>query len=772
MGAVRGGRSGVGCGASGVCVARRGTFGAASAGTGPTLRLLPRMPLIVAAVMALIGARAYAQEPAPPDTAVRGPEVEDVRFPGARRLDRQLLKDAIVTQETECRSGWLWLVCAVTDLDFAERKAYLDAAELERDRARLEELYRAWGFPDARVGVRTETQPDGDVVVEFPIEEGEPIIVRAVEVRGLDSVTPPVRLRWPLPLRPGDPYAQPLIEASQVAIVAAFAERGYPFAQVEVSGDVDQAARTASVTFQALPGPPGVFGPVSIRATPPLREEDVRERLAFREGERFRLSALEETQRALLELPAVQTATVTPVQVQLPDTAIPTVITVEPPDRVEGLALEGNISSARCLEAAVYWRDLYFRGEPRVFAIGVGFSNLLAKQLGGDFPCASAGEGGEDFDDPSYFVEAELVQPWRDDPWTWLTFRGLAARESAPRAYVRRGFGAEAMVSRRLRPGLVASLGYAPQRFELEGSPLYFCGNFGACTPASIDEFGEPTWLAPLQASILWTPAGPPGFIQPPNLRQTFVERRLVRPRWRPWARGTLQAAGAATASELSFARALVEAATTRNLGVRFEIAGRTRGGLLATGDDLQPYLRFYSGGGSTVRGVSQNLLGPKYLIATPARAVAFGCELEFDGCPAGLVVDDDDVAARPTGGDLLLEANLEGRVWITERVQLAAFADYGMLARQWLGGPGTPGDASDSESLITPGIGVRVLTPLGPVRLDAAYNPQGTKVYPLFTEDPTTGDVIFLGNVAYDRYRGEGFWGRVKLHLGIGQVF
>jgi len=750
MAAARGGRHGVGREVGGARAAFLVLLGAVMAGAAP-LR---------------------AQEPAPPDTARRGPEVEAVRFPGATRLDRQILEDAIVTQETECRSGWLWLVCEVTDWDFAERKAYLDPAELERDRARLEELYRAWGFPDARVGVRTETQSDGDVVVEFLIEEGEPIIVRAVDVRGLESVTPPVRLRQPLPLRPGDPYAQPLIEASQVAIVAAFAERGYPFAQVEVAGDVDQAARTASVTFQAVPGPPGVFGKVTIQATPPLREEDVRERLAFREGEPFRLSALEETQRALLEVPAVQTATVTPVQVQLPDTAIPVVITVAPLERVEGLALEGNISSAQCLEAAVYWRDLYFGGKPRVFSIGVGFSNLLAAQLGGDFPCASAGEGGEDFDDVNYFVEAELRQPWRDDPWTWLTFRGFVARESAPRAYVRRGFGAEAAVSRRLRPGLVASLGYAPQRFELEGSPFYFCGNFGACTPASIDEFGDPTWLAPLQGSIFWTPAGPPGFIQPPNLRQTFFERRLVRPRWRPWARGSLQAAGAATASELSFARALVEAATTRNLGVRFEIAGRTRGGLLATGDDLQPYLRFYSGGGSTVRGVSQNLLGPKYLITTPANAVAFGCVLELGGCPAGLVVDEDDVVARPTGGDLLLEANLEGRVWITERVQLAAFADYGMLARRWLSGPGTPGSASDSESLITPGVGVRVLTPLGPVRLDAGYNPQGTKVYPLFTEDPVTGNIIFLGNVRYDRFRDEGFFGRVKLHLSIGQVF
>lgn len=749
MGAVRGGRRGVESRAGGECAALLALLGAA-----------------------LAVAPAGAQEPSPRDGEARGPEVEDVRFPGAERLDRQLLEDAIVTRETECRSGWLWLVCEVTDFDFAERKAYLDPAELERDRARLEELYHEWGFPDARVSVRTEPQPDGDVVVEFPVEEGEPIIVRAVEVRGLASLTPPVRLREPLPLRPGDPYATPLIEASQVAIAAAFADRGYPFAQVEIAGDVDQAARTASVTFEALPGPPGVFGPVTIHATPPLREEDVRERLAYREGEPFRLSALEETQQALAELPAVQTATVTPVQVQLPETAIPTVITVAPPDRVEGLALEGNISSAQCVEAAVYWRDLYFRGEPRVFSIGVGFSNLLAGQLGGDFPCASAGEGGEDFDDVNYFVETELRQPWRDDPWTWLTFRGYVARESAPRAYVRRGFGAEAAVSRRLRPGLVATLGYAPQRFELEGSPFYFCGNFGACTPASIDEFGDPTWLAPLQARIIWTPAGPPGFIQPPNLRQTFFERRLVRPRWRPWARGNLQAAGAATASELSFARALVEAAATRNLGVRFEIAGRTRGGLLATGDELQPYLRFYSGGGSTVRGVSQNLLGPKYLITTPENAVALGCALELVGCPAGLVVDKDDVVARPTGGDLLWEASVEGRVWVTERVQLAAFADYGVLARQWLRGPGTPGRAADSESLLTPGVGVRVLTPLGPVRLDAAYNPQGTEIFPLFTEDPLTRDIIFLGNVAYDRYRNEGFFGRVKLHLGIGQVY
>lgn len=749
MGAVRGGRRGVESRAGGECAALLALLGAA-----------------------LAVAPAGAQEPSPRDGEARGPEVEDVRFPGAERLDRQLLEDAIVTRETECRSGWLWLVCEVTDFDFAERKAYLDPAELERDRARLEELYHEWGFPDARVSVRTEPQPDGDVVVEFPVEEGEPIIVRAVEVRGLASLTPPVRLREPLPLRPGDPYATPLLEASQVAIAAAFADRGYPFAQVEIAGDVDQAARTASVTFEALPGPPGVFGPVTIHATPPLREEDVRERLAYREGEPFRLSALEETQQALAELPAVQTATVTPVQVQLPETAIPTVITVAPPDRVEGLALEGNISSAQCVEAAVYWRDLYFRGEPRVFSIGVGFSNLLAGQLGGDFPCASAGEGGEDFDDVNYFVETELRQPWRDDPWTWLTFRGYVARESAPRAYVRRGFGAEAAVSRRLRPGLVATLGYAPQRFELEGSPFYFCGNFGACTPASIDEFGDPTWLAPLQARIIWTPAGPPGFIQPPNLRQTFFERRLVRPRWRPWARGNLQAAGAATASELSFARALVEAAATRNLGVRFEIAGRTRGGLLATGDELQPYLRFYSGGGSTVRGVSQNLLGPKYLITTPENAVALGCALELVGCPAGLVVDKDDVVARPTGGDLLWEASVEGRVWVTERVQLAAFADYGVLARQWLRGPGTPGRAADSESLLTPGVGVRVLTPIGPVRLDAAYNPQGTEIFPLFTEDPLTRDIIFLGNVAYDRYRNEGFFGRVKLHLGIGQVY
>lgn len=749
MGAVRGGRRGVESRAGGECAALLALLGAA-----------------------LAVAPAGAQEPSPRDGEARGPEVEDVRFPGAERLDRQLLEDAIVTRETECRSGWLWLVCEVTDFDFAERKAYLDPAELERDRARLEELYHEWGFPDARVSVRTEPQPDGDVVVEFPVEEGEPIIVRAVEMRGLESLTPPVRLREPLPLRPGDPYATPLLEASQVAIAAAFADRGYPFAQVEIAGDVDQAARTASVTFEALPGPPGVFGPVTIHATPPLREEDVRERLAYREGEPFRLSALEETQQALAELPAVQTATVTPVQVQLPETAIPTVITVAPPDRVEGLALEGNISSAQCVEAAVYWRDLYFRGEPRVFSIGVGFSNLLAGQLGGDFPCASAGEGGEDFDDVNYFVETELRQPWRDDPWTWLTFRGYVARESAPRAYVRRGFGAEAAVSRRLRPGLVATLGYAPQRFELEGSPFYFCGNFGACTPASIDEFGDPTWLAPLQARIIWTPAGPPGFIQPPNLRQTFFERRLVRPRWRPWARGNLQAAGAATASELSFARALVEAAATRNLGVRFEIAGRTRGGLLATGDELQPYLRFYSGGGSTVRGVSQNLLGPKYLITTPENAVALGCALELVGCPAGLVVDKDDVVARPTGGDLLWEASVEGRVWVTERVQLAAFADYGVLARQWLRGPGTPGRAADSESLLTPGVGVRVLTPIGPVRLDAAYNPQGTEIFPLFTEDPLTRDIIFLGNVAYDRYRNEGFFGRVKLHLGIGQVY
>lgn len=621
-------------------------------------------------------------------------------------------------------------------------------------------------------------------------QDGEPpeVTVRAVEIRGLGPAFEDALDLDRLPLTTGDPYTQERLDAAQRRIREALAEAGYPWAVIEVGGEVDEVAGTALVIFDVEPGPPAVFGPITVQTQPPIREEDVRRLLEYAPGDPWRPERLRSTVARLYELPIVESATITPVDVQPGDTVVPTVVTVTATRR-RGLELEGTVSSVRCLQLAGFWRDRYFLGRPRHFSLGIGFSNLLANELGGNFPCTGVGEGA--YGRPDYFVTTELIQPWRGDPRTAVLLRGSAFRESWAQTYVRRGFGARGMVSRRPRTGLELLFGYAPEWTELDGAGIYFCGNFGACTPEAIDRFTGSSWLSPLDARVAWTPYGPPGLIvPPPDRRQPSETLEPVDPEregvdvqapvalWRPWVRAGFEGAATPTGSDFSYVRGQFEGAITRPLGFRFELAGRSRIALLGGEDVLPPQVRFYSGGLNTVRGVGQNLLGPKFLTVSANNVAEIGCDLVPNGCPPGLVVDPDRVGVRPTGGDAVIEANAEARAWVGRRAQVAAFVDYGILWRNaftdLVGFSGMVGQ----EALVTPGVGVRVLTPIGPIRLDVAYDPSGARTYPLFTEDPATGDVIFLGDVVYDPYgfddvRGfERFIRRLQLQVAVGQPF
>ncbi len=721
-------------------------------------------PVMVAVILALgRTGQGYAQDASEPP---RGPEVTKVEFEGATSLDTDILQNAIYTRATECRSPLLFLFCAL-GFGFAQEEHYLDEEELARDVERLTLLYEAWGFPGAAVAV--ETRPDGrdEVEVVFRITEGEPIRVASLEVRSLDALDPPVELPEPLPLRVGGLYALPLIDSTETVIVRAFAERGRPYAQVQVGGAVDEAARTASIVLEIDAGPAVVFGETTIEAESPIDEDVVRERLAYAPGEPFRPSAIEETQRRLYALPIVERVGVEPAGLETGATVVSPRLVVES-RRTSGIQVEGTISSTECLEIAAFWTSRYFLGRPRLFSIGAGVGNLFSSQLSG-FPCTGVDDdAGDEFTALDFFIDAALRQPWPGHPRTEILLRGYAVRETAPRVYVRRGYGGQVGVAREFRPDLTASALYSPSRNELTGSDFFFCGTYGVCDPEGLDELTDFTWLSPVELIGIWTPEGPP------------VQVRLPRPgeRWRRWARGGLEGAAFFTGSEYDYIRTIDEAGITRIVGERAEVAAHARVGLLIGAEEvLPPQVRLYSGGVNTVRGVPQNLLGPKILVTDPGTAVAFGCTLDPGGCPAGLTIDPDDISVRPTGGKLLFEANLEARHWLSAALQAAAFADFGLLARD----PWGDEDALVSENwaaLLTPGIGIRILTGLGPIRIDLAYDPSGDVIVPLLTRDPLDGTIIVLGDVRYAPHTFDDpglwteFWRRLQLQVAIGQPF
>jgi hypothetical protein len=99
--------------------------------------------------------------------------------------------------------------------------------------------------------------------------------------------------------------------------------------------------------------------------------------------------------------------------------------------------------------------------------------------------------------------------------------------------------------------------------------------------------------------------------------------------------------------------------------------------------------------------------------------------------------------------------------------MRLAAFVDAGMLWER-----GRP-DLAPAALRITPGFGLRIATPLGPARLDLAYNPYSALRGTLFKTDSAGGLTKVQDGFAIDRRSRDPFF-RIPLtvQFSVGQPF
>ncbi len=129
-----------------------------------------------------------------------------------------------------------------------------------------------------------------------------------------------------------------------------------------------------------------------------------------------------------------------------------------------------------------------------------------------------------------------------------------------------------------------------------------------------------------------------------------------------------------------------------------------------------------------------------------------------------GVPIDPDSVRVAATGGNRLAVANIELRVpspVLSSRLRLAAFVDAGGV---WQRG----GAERTTLIRVTPGIGLRVATPLGPARLDVAYNPYKLQPGTLFQFDQAGNLTPVPGEGSYILPRNRKF----AIHIAVGQPF
>jgi outer membrane protein assembly factor BamA len=410
------------------------------------------MPGFLIGILLLLTATSAAAQGSAVTGSTRGPEVRSVEVVGAGAVEPEVILRVLATRASRCRSPLLVPACAL-GIDGAILRSYLDEAELRADEERLQALHLSFGYPAARVNAEVNRLPRGGVAVRFITWPGEPLIVRSVQIRGLEDL--PDRVELPsLPIVPGDRLGLGPLETAQRIIAGRLAADGYAFAQVGVPGSIPEAGGPYDLVLEVRPGPLAVFGTTTFHVQSPLTASDAREYLAYESGERFSPAALERTVERLYRVPIVERVQVQPAPSEEGDNRVDIdifVTTGEP----RGLQLEGAISSSACVAGVTGWTDRYFLDRPRTVSVSAGASNLLVEPLR-RFPCAGAGQ--DDFAKPDYFLRGDLTQPLGPD--TWMNIGGGFSRESSPRAYIQSGVIARVSLVHELRRGLDVVVAY------------------------------------------------------------------------------------------------------------------------------------------------------------------------------------------------------------------------------------------------------------------------------------------------------------------------
>ncbi|MDB4909769.1 MAG: surface antigen [Gemmatimonadetes bacterium] len=658
-------------------------------------------------------------------------EVRAVTFKGNKHFQSSELASVIVTSPSSFTRRTLHLPIGA--------RRCLDTLELSRDAVRIRLFYRLRGY--YKTAVKTSVRPAGTgaVAVGFGITEGPPVIIDTLRVLGLDSVQNRDRMLHELDhFRHNHIFTKIELQSVVDTVREQLHDSGYPYAaQPLASSAVDPKTDLAEVEYQFFEqfrGQPKTLhswvahiARIDFEITPggdsaKIDTSTVRRLLSFKAGDVYREKDLVRSQRDLYQLETYSHVDVAlaPDSLQPNDSLLIVLVRLNE-TRMRSLGVGGGWATLDCIRTQLRFADRDFLGGARRLELNGRLSHLAL--------CPQAVRDDSISNRLNYYASGTLRLRGLLGPRTLPSFTVFSERTSEFRAYVREtiiGGAAEVtrdLQPRDLRPGLPLTLSYRAEYGRTTASPAVFCQLFNRCALADIARLQQNGSLQVIGASIVRDRSDQ--LLDPSNGNQLHLELRS----------GTTSLD---TANGTRFSRVLAEGAVYKTVGSS-TFAARLQFGAVLDGFSARgatayvpPEERLYAGGPNSVRGFSQNLLGPLvYIVDTFAVSSAV-----IGGNPTQLFRADDKsrvLQYSPTGGNTLIVASAEWRYRLTSfggRVQFASFVDAGQLWNR----PQQSFTASDLR--VTPGVGVRVRSPIGPLRVDVAYNGYAS----------TAGSAYFVG--------------------------
>jgi len=685
--------------------------------------------------------------------------VRGLTFVGNSAVDDYTLSTVIETST----SSWFATAWPVRWLGLGAKR-YFDEVEFQRDVVRLILFYRQSGYMRAVIDTTVRRTPH-DVYVTFRVYEGEPVRVRRLEVTGIEGIIDPGKLRRALPLKVGDPFNRLLFQASADTIGAWLRNRSYPYAQVLRNFDSDVSADTAAVRYDAVPGRRMWVGRVEVQGLQRVDTGTVLHTLSIKPGDQYHEDQLYRSQRDLYSSGVFRSATVTLVDSLPPESGdsladVQVNVAEGPRHRIR---FGGGYGTLDCFRGQAGWSSFGFLGDARVLDLGMQVSKIgVGKPLDGGFAhnvCRAlldhqTGQNDRFSDTLNYNISLTLFQPAFLSPRHTASIGVFAERHSEVKTFARTQVGTTLSMTLNARRKVPVGVTYTYTVGRTDADPAVFCSVLNACDDSTQRFLNTRRPFASVGVTAaLRTENNPLDPISGGHIGVTVLNSSRF----------------LGSSSLYEFNRGELEVARFFQLGRRGTLGWRvhvgavfpglvTVKGVASTQQFVPPDQRFYAGGPNSVRGFSANELGPKVYVVDTRDTSAFKV--------IGTDTTIKRVETSPTGGNAVFVGNIELRVpspILPQRVQLAGFVDAGeVYIRQR--------DILSLKSMrVTPGVGFRIVTALGPVRVDVAYNDYAPESGVLWLSD---GKNLTRARSDYQQPRPSTFLRRLLLQFAIGQAF
>ncbi|HYW31564.1 MAG TPA: BamA/TamA family outer membrane protein, partial [Gemmatimonas sp.] len=710
---------------------------------------------VVAAGVVLLGAvtatSAIAQDKASPPV-VNHPVIRSLEIDGNANVGDDELLAAMQTVPSHCKGFPSY--CRILPFGWLRARERLDRDELDRDMLRLRVLYWKRGWRSVQVVPTIRPGKNDEVEVTIKVNEGPATVVGTMDIGVLDTLLSGNDRRRLVTLKPGDPLDLIRLDTIALKVAARLDARGYGDVLLNPVAVADTNSPRAAVKLEVQNLYKTKVEVVRVEGTERYDPRLVANTMGVDPGDEYSRTRLAESQRALYAAGFFRRAFVR-VEPGSADSLKKLIAAVEelPP---RSFRVTGGVSTVDFFQFDARYLNANFRNNASRLSLQATIGNLLGPQLVGKGPFNNVLRDQVSDDAPKYLqptfqVNADLRRRWLSDYRNQSGLSLFGFRRSSPGVFVEQGGGGAASFTRNVVPYLPVTLQYRLEFTNTSAADTYFCVNFGVCDQASLGVLTKTQRLAPIALS-------------------TTTDRRddPIGPTRGYSFRSELEFADSWTGSQLGYARFEIEGAKYFHSTEKLTVAMHARGGIVkgfggsgnarGLGDRpiILPRKRFYAGGARSVRGYGENQLGPRVLVIP--RSVFQPTQAGFDSlladpglrdgrlpcdpsiplpqCPTELTnagpqprptsnFEDTDFLPKPLGAETLLEASVEARYRFWGPLTGAVFVDAGSVGADFVG----------RATVFTPGVGIRYLSPVGPIRVDVGYNPRSREQLSVITE-------------------------------------